>query len=280
MLTCAYQQLYLADMHSIALVNYKGGVTKTSTAANLGAALASLGNRVLLVDCDPQSHLSEHVGIEAAELEHGLEDVFERGVAFQNIICETTLPSLLIAPCRRRLAEARSTLSNRKNRDAVLAKAIRGIDEHFDYMLVDSPPDEGILSVNAMYACRYILIPTTLEYLAVRGIGPLIDSIVELTEAYDHREWNILGVLINKYDKRSAVENRRCIAELQEAFEEDNLLFDTRIRIDETNIKSALREGKPVPQYNPSSKAAIDFQSLAIEVETRLGVELRNSANA
>lgn len=256
-------------MNVIAVVNFKGGVAKTSSVVGLGESLARSGKRVLLVDCDPQAHVSAHLGIDADELDVSLTDVLEKGVALQDIILETAAERLLVAPSKRSLAEARTYLASRKNRDATLAKALRGVEQFFDYLLIDTPPDEGILSVNAMYAAQYIVIPTPLDSFSLKGINTLIESIVSLQEAYEYRSWSILGVLVNRYDRRLGIENRMALKVLEEAFEEDGLLFDTRVRVDEC-VRQAQRKGLPIKQYSPTCKAAEDYEKLAREIETRL----------
>lgn len=246
----------------MSVINLKGGVTKTSTVVGLGAALAEQGQRVLLVDCDPQSHVAVHLG------EHSLVDVLEGRVDFADIILEVG-ERLVLAPSKRSLAEARTTLANRKNRDATLARALRGMNDFSDYVLIDTPPDEGILSLNAMYASEHILVPAPLDAFTLQGISPLIESIVSLREAYEHREWNTAGVLISKYDRRLATLNRDALRALEKAFGAEDLLFRTRIRADEA-VRKAQSKGTTVQAFDPKSKATEDFTAFAREFHERL----------
>ncbi len=257
-------------MKSISLINFKGGVTKTTSTVGLGSALASSGYRILLVDCDPQSHLALHLGINREEIELSLENVLaSKGVKLSDIIIDTSQDNLFLAPSKRGLLNARTSLATRHNRDAVLTKAMRGLESYFDFVLIDTPPDESILSVNAMYACRYIIIPTPLDSLSLDGINPVLDAVCSLKEAYEEKKWDILGVLINRYDKRLSTENVKSDALLKEVFGQDGMIFETRIRVDE-ELRKALRLGRPVSQYNAKSKSANDFLQLAKEIVEKL----------
>lgn len=257
-------------MKSISFVNFKGGVTKTTSAVGLGSALAHKGKRVLIIDCDPQGHVSIHLGIDREALKHGVDDVLEsRSSSVAEIIVTTAQENLFVAPSRRKLLHARNSLAVRANRDAVLSKAMRGLDDHFDYVLIDSPPDEGILAINAMYAAQFIVIPVILDSLSLDGINPLLDSILALKEAYEDRSLDILGVLINRYDRRLLTENARNLEILNAAFGGDGLMFNTRIRVDE-DIRKAQAEGKTIFGFNPHSKGAEDFTALADEILDKL----------
>jgi chromosome partitioning protein len=263
-------------MHVIAFVNFKGGVTKTSSAVGLGAALALKNYRVLLVDCDPQGHIALHLGIEREKLPNGLEDVFKgRNVELEDIITPTGQNNLFVAPSRRALLHARQDLLLRKNSDALLAKSIRALKNPFDFILIDTPPDEGILSVNAMYASRYIIIPTVLDSFSLDGINTLINSILELRDAYEEKEWDVLGILINRLDGRLITANNQNLDTLYGAFGDNKLILATKIRTDE-QIKEAQRQGKTIFQHDPSSKGAKDFDALANEILKKLDMSLRD----
>lgn len=256
-------------MKTVSFTNYKGGCTKTTSAVGLGSALSLKGYKVLLVDMDPQSHVALHLGVNAHELPVGIEDILEsRNRSIGEAIVKASQDNLYFVPSRRRLLQARATLANRAGRDALLARAARDLNGTFDFMLIDSPPDEGILSLNAMYASQYIIIPTTLEELSLGGINPVISSILDLRDAYESKHWDILGVLINRFDARSRMGNTYALNVLADAFGQNEVVFDTKIRTDE-QTKRAIRHGKTIHQYKSDSKAAIDYMFLADEILDR-----------
>lgn len=252
----------------ISLINYKGGCTKTSTTVGLGAALARKDKRVLLVDCDPQSHVAAHLGISDYDIEIALEDVLgTRGSNIDEIVLETSSSNLWIAPSTRNLLRARQDLANRPKRDALLYRIIKPVLKEYDFVLIDTPPDEGLLTMNAMYASEYLIIPTPLATFPLMGIDVLNDSIDMIKEAYEERKLEILGILVNEYDGRRTRQNNRNFENLREAFGEK--VFQTFIRTDE-EIKEAQSHGKTIFEQAPGSKGAVDFMNLADEVIQRL----------
>lgn len=254
---------------TISCINYKGGCTKTSSTVGLGAALALEGKRVLMVDCDPQGHLAVHLGISHSDIDMSIENVLgNRGSDIRDIILDTGTDNLLLAPSRKGLLHARETLANRPRRDALLARALTSVKQDFDYILIDTPPDEGLLTVNAMYASRYLIVPTPLDAFALTGISSLMESFQAVTEAYEDHRLDILGVLINKYDarrKKQNVKNMDCLAE-----QFGDLIFNTKIRTDE-EIRNAQSLGQTIFQRpGGRCKGAFDFTRLADEVIDRI----------
>lgn len=253
-------------MHSIAFLNFKGGVSKTTTVVNLGAALAVSGKRVLLVDCDPQSHVAQHVGIPQSDVEEGLEDVLKhKRPDIREIALETNTPNLLVAPSTNALSNARAELATRPMREGLLHRALRSVADEVDFVLIDSPPDEGVLSVNALYACDSLVIPTTLDQFAVSGVPKVLAIRESLTEAFG-RQWPLLGALICKHDKRTATMNRSTLKTLEETVGEQGV-FATRIRTDES-VKKAQSQGQTLFEYEAKGggNAAEDYRKLAKEL--------------
>lgn len=257
-------------MHSLAFLNFKGGVSKTTTVVNLGAALAASGKRVLLVDCDPQSHVAQHVGIPQADIEEGLEDVLkQKRPDIREIALETRTPNLLLAPSTNALSNARDVLAARPMREGLLERALRPVADEVDYVLIDSPPDEGVLSINALFACNSLIIPTTLDQFAVSGVPKVLAIRESLTEAFG-REWPLLGALICKHDRRTVSMNRGALDMLEETVGEDGVL-ETRIRTDES-VKKAQSQGMTLFEYGAKgrSNAAEDYRELAAELMRKL----------
>ncbi len=258
------------DMPIISFINFKGGVTKTSSNVGLGAALARNNFKVLLVDCDPQGHIGVHLGLNIeAENKKGIQDILgQRGRSVSEIVIERS-NNLFIAPSGRGLGLARSELANRANRDALLFRALREIRSDYDFILIDTPPDEGLLSINAMYASDYIIIPTTLDSFSLHGFNPLMRAIYDMQDAYDERSLSILGILINRYDERLKTQNRKNMEALCEAFSENSLIFETKVRTDE-EIRKAQDDGVTIFEKNKRSKGAKDFDQFSIELAEKL----------
>ncbi len=253
----------------ISCINYKGGCTKTSTTVGLGAALALRKKKVLLVDCDPQSHVSLHLGIRQEDIDISVDNVlYERRLDIRDIILETGVENLCVAPSRKGLLHARETLANRPRRDVLLYRALKPVREDFDFILIDTPPDEGLLTINAIYASRFLIVPTPLDMFSLTGISSLVESLEMMHEAYEERKMELLGILVNRYDGRLRTENESNLNVLRQTF--GDLIFETRIRSDEW-IRTAQRTGKTVFQRSGGrSKGAFDFTRLAEEVVSRI----------
>lgn len=251
----------------ISFINFKGGCTKTTSAVGLGSALAMRGLRVLIVDCDPQSHIAVHVGIEEDDVELSIRDVLiNRKMDVTDIVWKTSSENLFVVPSGRNLLDVREVLSNRPRRDALLSRSLGPAIGKFDYIIIDTPPDEGLLSVNAMYACEYFIVPTPLDSFSLRGMNPLFDAIGAMQDAYDTRKLELLGILINRYDQRLKTENRRNLDELKDVF--SGKIFKTYIRSDE-QIRMAQASGQTIFERGINTKGAQDFSRLADEVMER-----------
>lgn len=247
-----------------ATINHKGGVTKTSTVVHLGAALRAQGHRVLLVDADPQGHVSEHLGVNRTALTHGLEHVLTGNLDMRRIVIERE--GLDIAPSGHALFKARWELAARYNADTVLAKALRPLLPEYDHILIDSPPDESILTINAMFASTHILVPTTLRRASLAGIQRVIANIGALQDAHE-RDWPLLGIVVNQFHLGQRGQNGIHLDMLEEGF--GDLLFKTRIRVDEA-FPRCWTLGQHVLDAEPRSKGAHDFRALADEIVARM----------
>lgn len=258
----------------IGVYNNKGGVGKTTTAVNLGAAFARLGERALIVDMDPQGHVARHFGL---DVEVGIEDALRKRkpVGLDDVIVPIA-DNLWVAPCTERLNAARRDLENRINTVPVLDKRMRLMSAEFDFIVMDTPPELGVFSRNAMYASDTILVPINLESFAVSGIDPVMDEIAELQEAWEDREWTI-RVATLRYDGRFKRNNKVCGEQVEEVFGETGYMLSTYVRTD-ARLGGAQIAGQSIFGYDeatrpgkPPSKSATDYLAMAAEF-----IELRN----
>lgn len=191
---------------TLAVANQKGGVAKTTTVASLGAALAELGHRVLLVDLDPQACLTFSLGIDPEDLELSVHHVLTKGVDPLEVVIETD-DGVDLLPATIELARAEADLLTRTGREHVIASAIEGLDEDlgdegYDWILLDCPPSLGVLTVAALTAAQGVLVPLQCETLSHRGVGQLLDTVHDVRR-FTNRKLEVWGVLPTLYDGRT-----------------------------------------------------------------------------
>lgn len=268
----------------IAIYNNKGGVGKTTTAVSLGAALARLGHRTLIVDMDPQMHIARHFGLESDDVKVGIEDALRqrKPVSLDEVI-RPREHNLWIAPCTERLNAGRRELEGRFNTTTVLDGRLRKMTAEFEFIIMDTPPDRGVFSRNAMYAADTILVPINLEMFAVSGIDPVMDEIVDLQDAYEERDWTI-RVATLRYDGRLRTSNQTCGALVEEVFGESGYMLATHVRTD-ARLGGAQIAGQSIFDYDattrpgkPLSKSAVDYLEMAVEF-VRLRSELAQESH-
>jgi chromosome partitioning protein len=184
----------------LAVANQKGGVAKTTTVASLGAAIAELGHRVLLVDLDPQACLTFSLGVDPEDLELSVNDVLTKGVAPADVILETD-DGVDLMPATIELARAETDLLTRTGREYVIRSAIEDLED-YDWVILDCPPSLGILTVAALTAATSVLIPLQCETLSHRGVGQLLDTVHDVKK-FTNRKLEVLGVLPTLYDGRT-----------------------------------------------------------------------------
>lgn len=257
-------------MHRIAIINQKGGVAKTTTAANLGAALARGGLRVLLVDLDSQANLSLHV-LEEGQLFDGPStfELLVDGLAITDVVHSIAGESLHLAQASEDLAGIEQALANTIGRELILRDALEAVEDRWDVVLIDCPPSLGVLSLNALAAAQSVLIPLQTEFFALQGMTQLME-VVGVVQQRLNPDLDILGILPSMIDARTRLSSE-VVAELQTHFAEK--LLETRIR---KNVKLAEAPsfGQTIFRYAPDSNGAADYAKLAVEVAGRLGVEL------
>jgi chromosome partitioning protein len=245
----------------IAVANQKGGVGKTTTAVNLGAALAELGYRVLIVDLDPQANATTGVGIDARSFELSVYDVLMHDAKIEDAVEATNLKNLFIVPATIDLAGAEIELVPSFSRELKLRRALEPIAEDFDYTLVDCPPSLGLIAVNGLAAADEVLVPIQCEYYALEGLGQLLRN-VQLVKSNLNEKLNLTTIVLTMYDGRTKLAEQ-VAEEVRSHF--GNMVC--RNVIPRTvRISEAPSFGQPITAFDPGSRGAIAYRELAREV--------------
>jgi len=245
----------------IAVSNQKGGVGKTTTAINLCAALALAGRRTLLIDLDPQANATSGVGVRKGSVNRGVYDALVGNHSLNEVILDTELDLLKLAPSERNLAGAEIELVSFDERQSRLKQTLNGIREEFDFILIDCPPSLGLLNLNALVAADSVLVPIQCEYFALEGVADLWDTLARIRNG-PNPSLEIEGVLITMCDERTNLANQ-VISELRNFLGSQVLetVIPRNIRLAE-----APSHGKPVILYDPKSRGAESYTLLAQEV--------------
>jgi chromosome partitioning protein len=251
----------------VAMCNQKGGVGKTTSTINLGAALAEYGRRVLLVDLDPQGALSAGLGVPHYELDHTIHNLLvEPRVSLDNVLIHTRVKNLDLVPSNIDLSAAEIQLVNEVGREQTLSRALHPVLDRYDYVLIDCQPSLGLLTVNGLACSDGVIIPTECEFFSLRGLALLTDTVEKVRDRLNPK-LDISGILITRYDPRT-VNSREVMARVVERF--GDLVFDTvisrTVRFPETSVA-----GEPITSWAPKSGGAAAYRSLAREVIDRFG---------
>ncbi|MDF0479852.1 AAA family ATPase [Vagococcus sp. PNs007] len=245
----------------ISVANQKGGVGKTTTTVNLGAALAFEGKKVLLIDIDAQGNATSGLGVKKAEVTEDIYDVLVNETSIKEIICDTTRENLDIAPATIQLAGAEIELTSMMARETRLKNSIKEVEKDYDFILIDCPPSLGHLTINAFTASHSILIPVQCEYYALEGLSQLLNT-VRLVQKHFNPELRIEGVLLTMYDARTNL-GSEVVGEVRKYFRER--VYDTIIPRN-VRLSEAPSHGLSIVDYDRRSKGAAVYQALAKEV--------------
>jgi chromosome partitioning protein len=249
----------------LAMCNQKGGVGKTTSTINLGAALAEYGRRVLLVDFDPQGALSVGLGVNPLQLDRTVYNLLmERDIDVHDVMLKTDVAGMDLLPSNIDLSAAEVQLVNEVAREQTLARVLKPVIDDYDVILVDCQPSLGLLTVNALTAADGVIIPLECEFFALRGVALLIQTIEKIQERLNPR-LELEGILATMYDART-LHGREVLARVVEAFGDRvfHTVINRTIRFPETSVA-----GEPITSYASSSNGARAYRDLAKEVLAR-----------
>lgn len=251
----------------ISMVNQKGGVGKTTSTINLGAALAEAGRRVLLVDFDPQGALSAGFGVNPHELDLTIYNVMmDRKVDIREVIQDTEFDNIDLLPANIDLSAAEVQLVNEVAREQVLASALRAVENDYDVILIDCQPSLGLLTVNALTASHGVIIPLICEFFALRAVALLVDSIEKVQDRLNPK-LEIDGVLATMFDSRT-LHSKEVLARIIDAF--GDKVFDTVIKRT-VKFPDASVSAEPILSYATNHPGAEAYRQLARELISRGG---------
>jgi chromosome partitioning protein len=251
---------------TIACANQKGGVGKTTTVVNLGSYLALAGDRVLVIDLDPQGNATSGLGFDRDSINRSVYDAVVDSADFAELILPGPIPGLDVVPSTIALAGAELELAPLEGRERRLARQLSDITANYDFLLVDCPPALGLLTINALTAADAVLIPLQCEYYALEGLTQLLATL-DLVRDHLNPGLEIAGIVLTMYDARTnlsadvAAEARRHL---------DGLVFDTVVPRS-VRLSEAPSHGVPIQRYSPDSPGALAYAALAAELRHRRG---------
>lgn len=250
-------------MRSIALLNQKGGVGKTTTTANLGACLAMLGKKVLVIDMDPQANLSVHLGVDIHNLKYSVYNLIRGECPPEDVVLNTGIQGLDIIPANIELAAAELELVGIVGRETVLKEYLGDVLDKYEYVLVDCPPSLGLLTLNVLTLVHELFIPLQTEFFALQGVSKLLDTYEVVRKRLNH-DLEITGIIFCMYTSRARLCNE-VIGKVKEYPPLGDKAFNTIIRKN-VKLSESPSHGKPIVSYAPDSHGSEDYMALAKEV--------------
>lgn len=251
----------------IAIANQKGGVGKTTTAINLGASLAVLDKKILLIDADPQANATSGLGFDLKTIEKSIYECLIDNLNPADVILKTEVEGLDLIPSHIDLVGAEIEMLNMESRELIMKKFIEKVKDNYDYVMIDCSPSLGILTVNALSAADSLIIPVQCEYFALEGLGKLL-STVKIIQTGSNPQLQIEGFLLTMYDSRLRLSNQ-VVEEVRAHFRD--MVFETLI-LRNTRLSEAPSFGKPVIQYDAACNGAVNYLNLAKEILRKNGM--------
>jgi chromosome partitioning protein len=254
--------------HIIAVTNQKGGVGKTTTAVNMSACLADSGKRTLLIDLDPQGNATSGLGVDKGSLQSNLYDCLINKTPMENVVQPTVVKKLSVVPATMDVAGAAVELVNMKDREHILSKSLtqymETLKKPYDYIVIDCPPSLGLLTINALVAADFVLIPVQCEFYALEGLAQLMQT-VEMVRGSMNSKLRLLGLLMTMYDGRTNL-SIQVTEEVKKYF--SGQVFKTIIPRN-VRLGEAPSHGEPITVYDPHSRGTEVYRKLAKEVIRR-----------
>lgn len=248
----------------IAIANQKGGVGKTTTAVNLGAALGVLEKKVLLIDADPQANATSGLGVDVQTVKYGTYQLLEHSIAVEDAILSTDSPNLDLIPSHIDLVASEIELVDKASREYMLKKALNGSIDQYDYVLLDCAPSLGLITLNSLVAADAVIIPIQCEYFALEGLGKLLNTIKSVQKLHN-KDLDIEGLLLTMYDTRLRLSNQ-VVEEVKKHF--GKMVFKTIIQRN-IRLSEAPSFGEDIISYDASSRGAKSYLSLGSEIIKR-----------
>ena len=256
-------------MRTISIVNQKGGCGKTTTAVNTAAAFAELGKRVLLIDLDPQAHVTHGLGCDSDSLEKTIYDaLLQTGGVLRDAIVRTRIAGLDLVPCNMLLGNAEVQLASVPGKELLLSRCLRSVCDEYDLCVIDSPPSLGVLTLNALMASIDVIIPVQAHCCNMKGLRRLLDSVQIIRERLQSHAAEHIYLLLTFVDDRGAF-GQQVQQQVRGAF--GRLVLSTMIHRN-VSLAEAPGAGKPVLTYAPQSRGAADYRVLARELLDELGL--------
>lgn len=250
---------------TLAVANQKGGVGKSTCAVNLAAALGEAGEKVLLIDLDPQGNATSGFGLNKTQRARCVYDALLGDTPMAELVEPVEVPGVFVVPATIQLAGAEIELVSAFSREAKLRSMVEGVSEEFDWVIVDCPPSLGLLTVNALTASDGLFIPIQCEYYALEGLTKLLDS-VRLVRTHLNPGLDVFGVAMTMFDVRTKL-SQQVVDEVRDFFEEK--VFETLIPRS-VRLSEAPSHGLPITLYDPNGRGAEAYRALAKEVISRV----------